>query len=211
MNDQPIVLLGGSYLASWQLPQVSNYPIVNCGIAGNETHELLDRFERDVIKHNPRAVIIWGIVNDVIRAPKGRMQETCEQIKNNLESMIVLAWKYDIEPILVTDLTLRPPRRWYESIAALAGTLQGKVSYQRRINSEVLRLNTFIRELGIRTGTRVLDLHPLVSRPDGMRQKRYARPDGSHLTPEGYQVINAYVIPLLTRWLGRTRVCLVGN
>jgi lysophospholipase L1-like esterase len=206
MNTQPIVLLGGSYLASWSLPHIGQFPIVNCGIPGNQTHELLARFEQDVVKHSPRAVIIWGIVNDVIRAPKGQMSETCEKIKNNLEAMIVLAWKHDIEPILVTDLTLRPPYRWYEPIAAFVGRLCNKVGYQQRINSEVMRLNTAIRQLGLRTGTRVLDLNPLVTGPDGMRQKRYARPDGSHLPPEGYEVINAYVVPLLTKWLVRNRV-----
>jgi lysophospholipase L1-like esterase len=65
----------------------------------------------------------------------------------------------------------------------------------------VLRLNASIRELAERTGTRLLDLHPLVSSRNGMRARRFARRDGSHLTDAGYRVIEAYAVPRLEAWL----------
>jgi lysophospholipase L1-like esterase len=199
----PVVLLGASYLASWQLPQVAGHPVVNRGIPGNQTHEYLERFERDVVALRPCAVVIWGIDNDVIRAPRGRTAEACWCVERNLESLVRLARAHRIEPILVTDLTLRPPARWYEWLAALAGRARGKEGYQQRINSHVLRLNAFIRDLAARTDTPLLDLHPLVSARNGMRKRRYALPDGSHLTEVGYGVIDAYVMPRLEAWLTR--------
>ena len=184
--------------------------MVNRGIPGDQTHQYLDRFERDVVALRPRAVIIWGVDNDVIRAPRGRTAEACWCVERNLESLVRLARVHGIEPILVTDLTLRPPSRWFEWLAALAGRVRGKEGYQQRINRHVLRLNAFIRELAERTGTRLLDLHPLVSARNGMRARRYAKPDGSHLTDAGYRVINAYVIPRLEAWLAAPQPTTAG-
>jgi lysophospholipase L1-like esterase len=197
----PIVLLGASYLASWALREAGGRPVVNRGIPGNQTHEYLERFERDVVALKPRAVIIWGIDNDVIRAPLGSTAEACRRVERNLESLVWLARAHGIEPILTTDLTLRPPARWVEGLAAFAGKLRGKEGYQQRINAHVLRLNVAIRALADRTRTHLLDLHPLVSEPGGMRARAYARPDGSHVTDAGYDVINAYVVPRLEEWL----------
>jgi hypothetical protein len=75
--------------------------VVNGGIPGNQTHEYIERFQRDVVELDPCGVVISGIDNDVIRA------------------------------------------------------------------------------------------------------RRYARPDGSHLTAAGYRVIDHYVIPRLRVWFGR--------
>jgi len=198
---RPIVLLGASYLAAWQLTEIAGHPVVNRGIPGDQTPAYLERFERDVVDLRPCAVVIWGVDNDVIRAPRGRTAEACWCVERNLESLVRLARAHAIEPILVTDLTLRPPARWFEWLAALVGRLQGRESYQSRINGHVLRLNAFVRDLAERTGTRLLDLHPLVSARNGMRARRYAKRDGSHLTDAGYRVIDGYAIPRLTAWL----------
>jgi len=198
---RPIVLLGASYLAAWQLTEIAGHPVVNRGVPGDQTPAYLERFQRDVVDLRPCAVVIWGVDNDVIRAPRGHTAEACWCVERNLESLIRLARAHDIAPILVTDLTLRPPSRWYEWLAALVGRMQGRQSYQSRINSHVLRLNAFVRDLAARTGTGLLDLHPLVSARNGMRARRYAKRDGSHLTDAGYRVIDAYVIPRLTAWL----------
>jgi hypothetical protein len=202
-DTRPIVLLGASYLAGWQLPDIAGHPVINQGIPGNQTHEYIERFQRDVVDLDPCAVVIWGIDNDVIRAPRGRTPEACWCVERNLERLVWLARVHGIEPVLVTDLTLRPPFRWFEWVAAIVGRLRGKEGHQQRINGHVLSLNAFIRDLAERTGTHLLDLHPLVSTRNGMRARRYARRDGSHLTKAGYRRIDDYVIPRLLAWFGQ--------
>ena len=125
-DQAPLALLGASYVASWTLANVGGRAVVNCGIAGNQTHEYLERFERDVAALHPRAVIIWGIDNDVIRAPGHQVIEACQRVERNLDALVRLARVHGIEPILVTDLTLRPPARWYEWLAALSGWVRGR-------------------------------------------------------------------------------------
>ena len=197
----PVVLLGASYLAAWTLSAIGGRPVVNRGVPGNQTHEYLERFERDVVALRPRAVVVWGIDNDVIRAPLGATAEACRRAERNLESLVWLARACGIETILATDLTLRPPERWVEGLAALAGRLRGKEGYQQRINAHVLRLNMAIRALAARTRAHLLDLQPLLSEPGGMRARAYAKPDGSHVTDAGYAAISAYAVPRLEAWL----------
>ncbi|HEY8550936.1 MAG TPA: GDSL-type esterase/lipase family protein [Vicinamibacterales bacterium] len=200
--DGPIVFFGASYIAGWNVTHLAGIPVVNKGIPGNQTHELVARFEDDVVPCRPRAVLIWGIDNDVIRTPRERIEEGCERVGRNLERLVAMARTHGIEPILVTDLTLRPPNRWLEGVAAVVGTLRGRQSYQDYINGHVLRLNGFIRDLARRENVLLLDLHPLVSGPGGMRRREYAQDDGSHLTPAGYRVLEAYVTPRIEQWFG---------
>ena len=44
-------------------------PVINRGVAGQQSFELLARFDNDVVPERPRAVILWGFINDIFRAP----------------------------------------------------------------------------------------------------------------------------------------------
>jgi lysophospholipase L1-like esterase len=200
-HPRPLVLLGASYLASWRLPEIAGRAVINRGVPGGMTASYLERFQRDVVDLQARAVVIWGVDNDIIRSPLGGMDEACDAVERNLAALVALARAHDIEPIMVTDLTIRPPARRLEWLAALIGRIRGREGYQQGINRRVLRLNAFVRAFTAANGVRLLDLHPLVSGRDGMRLRRYAKRDGSHLPPEGYQAINDYAVPLLTKWL----------
>jgi lysophospholipase L1-like esterase len=196
-----LVLLGASYLAAWPLAAIGDVPVINRAIPGNQTHEYIDRFACDVVDLEPQAVLIWGIDNDIIRSPRDRILETCALVEHNLEHLVKLARANGIEPILTTDLTLRPPARWVEGVASMVGTLRGKESYQAYVNGHVIRLNAFIRKLAWRENVHLLDLNPVVSGRDGMRARPFARPDGSHLSEAGYRAIEAYAVPRLEAWL----------
>lgn len=201
IQPAPIALLGASYMAGWKLREVAGHPVVNRATPGNQTHEYVARFDSDIAALRPRAVIIWGIDNDVIRAPRGETEEACRRVQRNLAALVEMARARGIEPILATDLTLRPPARWYEPIAELAGWLRGKEGYQQRINSHVIRLNGCIRELAAAMGTRLLDIYPLTADRRGRRKRVYAKNDGSHLTEAGYRAIETYALPRLEAWL----------
>lgn len=201
----PIALLGASYMAGWKLRDVAGRPVINRAIPGNQTHEYVARFEADIAALHPCAVIIWGIDNDVIRAPRHETEEACQRVERNLAILIEMARARGIEPILATDLTLRPPARWYEPIAEVAGWLRGKEGYQQRINGHVIRLNGCIRQLAATMGTRLLDIYPLTADRRGRRKRAYAKRDGSHLTEAGYRAIERYAVPRLEAWLSPTR------
>ncbi len=198
---RPIVLLGSSHLASWTLSSVAGHPVVNKGIPDNQTHDYVERFERDVTALRPRAVVIWGVDNDITRAARGRTAEACWCAERNLEALVRRARAHGIEPILATELTVRPPARLSEWVGAVMGRIRGKEGYHQRVNGHLLRLNGFIRDLAQQTGARLLDLQPLVSARNGMRARRYAKLDGVRLTDGGYRAIDAYAVRCLEVWL----------
>ena len=201
----PIVLLGASYVAAWTLDEVRGVPVVNLGIPGNQTHEYIGRFEDEVLALRPRAVVIWGIDNDIIRSPRDEVVEARRRVMRNLAYLVHLARDSGIEPVLATDLTLRPPARWLEGLAAIVGRLRGKQGYQSYINGHVLWLNASIRALATRAQVKLLDIHRVTSGPDEMRAPAFAQADDSHLTEAGYRAITAYVVPRLEAWFAEQR------
>ena len=67
--DGPVVVLGASYAGGWQLEPIAGVSVVVRGVSGQQSFEVLERFERDVVSAKPRAVILWGFINDIFRAP----------------------------------------------------------------------------------------------------------------------------------------------
>lgn len=74
----------------------------------------------------------------------------------------------------------------------MIGKLLGKASYQDYINGHVSEVNRWIRELAAREGILLLDLERVLADPQNVRKKEYALPDGSHISPQGYEAIRRY-------------------
>jgi uncharacterized SAM-binding protein YcdF (DUF218 family)/lysophospholipase L1-like esterase len=202
-DDRPVVILGASYAGGWKPARLGGHPVVNAGVAGEESWQMLARFDRDVVAHRPRAVILWGFINDIHRAPKDRVDQAVSRARESFVTMIARARAAGIEPIVATELTIRPVDSWSETFGSWVGWALGKESYQAVINRRVLETNAWLRDLARREGLLVLDLHPQLSDADGMRRKGFAKPDGSHIPPAGYDAIAAYAVPLLDAHLKR--------
>jgi lysophospholipase L1-like esterase len=119
--------------------------------------------------------------------------------------MIQRARAAGVEPIIATELTVRPPDTWSEWFGSWVGWAMGKESYQAGVNRRVMDTNAWLRDLAKREGLLVLDLHPRLSDADGVRQKAFVKDDGSHVPPAGYEAISAYGVPLLDAHLQSPR------
>lgn len=193
----PIVLLGASYAGGWQLPAIAGRPVINKGLQGQESWELLNRFDQDVVEIRPSAVIVWGYINDVFRSPREKVDDATARARQAFEQIIAKARAAGIEPIVATEVTIRPKDEWGEWAASWVGWAMGKQSYQTYINGHVLALNDWLRGLSKREGLLLLDLQPVVSDGNGERRKGMAKEDGSHITPPGYDALTAYAVPVL--------------
>jgi lysophospholipase L1-like esterase len=120
-----IVCLGDSITYGYRLERADAYPqqleallnkthperewhVVNAGISGNTTRQMLARFATDVVSVSPQYVIILGGINDLwygydqasndptfrIDAPGG--------MKDNTRALVAEAHAYGIAPIVVT-------------------------------------------------------------------------------------------------------------
>ena len=196
-----VVVLGASYARGWDLPGAGKMAVTNKGISGQQSFELLDRFDRDVTALKPRAVILWGFINDIYRSERANIDAALARARESFGAMVVRARASGIEPILATEVTIRPASTWSETVAGWVGALLGKESYQDWINKHVLQTNDWIRELAKREKLLLLDLQPVVSDSSQRRQRRFATEDGSHISQSGYAALTGYALPILDHYL----------
>jgi lysophospholipase L1-like esterase len=195
----PIVLLGASFAEGWRLPDIAGRPVVNRGIGGEQTHELLERFDRDVIAARPRAVIIWGHINDVFRTPRDSMDAGLARARDSYAEMVRKARAAGIEVILATEITMRRPAGWLTAVRSWLGRVRGKETYDAYVNRHVSALNDWLRGFAAREGILVLDLQPVIADSRGRRRAESSQPDGVHVAPAGYDSLTTYAMPLLER------------
>jgi uncharacterized SAM-binding protein YcdF (DUF218 family)/lysophospholipase L1-like esterase len=195
----PLVIFGASYAGSWNPPAVTGASaVLNRGVSGEQSSDMLARFERDVVSTNARAVVIWGFINDIFRA--NDPDAAAIRVHDNFVKMVRLARSNGIEPILATEVTIRPSDSWSETIAGLIGWVLGKESYQDRINRHVLSVNASLRQLAAQERLLLLDFHAVTSDKVGRRRPEFIDHDGSHITPAGYAALTAYAMPILEEY-----------
>ena len=197
-STRPMVILGASYAASWDLGSLT-VEVINAGVPGEQSSDMLARFDRDVITVQPRAVLLWGFINDLFRADQ--MDRALPRGPESYLEMIKRARAHGIEPVLATEVTVRPPLAFLDTIKSTVGWLLRKQSYQDQVNHYVIEMNQWLRETASRDGLLLLDLQSALASRDGQRRRQFATADGSHITPDGYTALTRYAAPILSRRL----------
>ena len=99
-----IVFMGNSITEGWLYhhPEFfENKSYINRGIGGQTTPQMLIRFKPDVVKLNPKAVVLLAGIND-IAGNTGPM--TLENIFENIASMAEIATAHNIQVVLCAVL-----------------------------------------------------------------------------------------------------------
>ncbi|MGR6836018.1 GDSL-type esterase/lipase family protein [Syntrophomonas erecta] len=170
-RDKKIVCLGDSitwgfpygHQDSWveMLGQALNQPVINQGVNGNTTGDMLFRFDRVVQKHHPTHMIIMGGINDVLG------QESFDRIVLNLKIIVENALNQGITVIMGTPTAVDEP------------------CYERNI----MRIREWIHRFADQKGLQVIDFHQAFYNERGEVKTELLLPDGGHPTREGYQAI----------------------
>lgn len=117
-----------SQYAYWMMKARPDWTVLNRGINGQRSDEILGRFESDVLQERPNYVIILAGVNDVYQGV------SLQSIKTNLLAMYQKAIAAQITPVAATVLpynaastadskTIRDLNRWVEETASRLGGL----------------------------------------------------------------------------------------
>jgi len=192
-EEEMIVLIGASYVRGWNLQEIAEARVINKGVNGEQSFEMLERFDRDVIALSPRAVVIWGYINDIYRCNKTNITEKLYAYRENLNKMVLTARQHGIIPILATEVTICGPRGFKELAAAFIGRLAGREGYECYVNNNVRAVNQWIRKYSNQNSVNMLDFESALSDETGARKKEYADADGSHISPRGYEKLNGYI------------------
>lgn len=183
------ILLGASYAAGWNPGTLDGCDLVNKGIGGNETGDMLERFDTDVLAEQPDKLILWGFINDIFRAGPDGMAAVKAEIPRRYVEMIEQARAGGIDVVLATEVTITNPSSFLELVGQFYGWVTGKESYQDQINHHVREVNEELRRLAADRGLLIFDLEQLLSDESGSRRSEYAVEDGSHLNAAAYQAI----------------------
>lgn len=189
-----IVLIGASYAGGWSLDgRLAGYRVINKGVNGQQSFEMLARFENDVLALKPDFVIIWGFINDIFRSDRSKIDQALSRTKDSMRTMVELSRKAGIKPVLATEVTIRGKDGWSEALQGFIAGMLGKSSYQDYVNGRVKEVNRWIRDVAAREGLLLLDLETVLADQQGMRRKEFSLPDGSHISPSGYEVLTRYL------------------
>jgi len=145
-----------------------NADILNQGICGETTTEMLARFEQDVVYRRPGIVIIMGGTNDAF-AGIGEAE-----VEQNIRLMAELAAQHSIRPIIGLPIPCCPPRE--ENLLA---------AYRQRI--------AFFCE---RSAITMIDFYTPMLDAAG-RISREMQIDGVHPNEAGYRVMANAAITVL--------------
>lgn len=179
-STQRIVFFGDSRAASWPAPPIPDAQTLNRGIPGHSSAQALLRFDAHVAPLEPDSIVVQVGVNDLMAV--GLLRESRAQIiaatRDNIEAIVARARGTGARVILTTIFPLA------------RGSLPDPA-----VQQAITEINQSLHDLAA-PDVQVLDSAAVLAGPDG-----YVRPDYSktelHLTPAGYEALNAALVPLL--------------
>ena len=186
-KDKRVVFMGNSITEGWPMHRPEffkeNPNYVGRGIGGQTSYQFLLRFREDVIKLNPKVVIINAGTNDVAENT-GPYNE--EFTFNNIISMAEIAKANKIKVVLTSVL---PAARfgWHPHVTDAP--------------DKIMSLNKRIEAYAKANKIPYVDYYtPLVDADGRTLSKKYSN-DGVHPLPDGYKVMEALIQPVIKKLL----------
>ncbi len=196
----PVLLItGASYAADWQQPTLPGFRTLNKGIGGQETNQVQARFRADLEATRPAVVLIWGLVNNISRAPEGGVEAAKKRAESDYAAMIAEARAQGVEVIVATEVIMGPPSSWGDRLSTFINDLRGKESYRAWVNRHVREANAVLRAQAGKAGITVFDFEKALDAGDGYRRGEFTQEDGSHLTPAAYAELTRFTAAQLAR------------
>jgi lysophospholipase L1-like esterase len=175
-KENRVVFLGDSITDYWKLADYFSgkpYVVLNRGIDGQTTPQMLVRFRQDVIDLHPAVLVVLAGTNDVagVTGPARN-----EDIEANYASMAELARLHHIHVVFAS---LLPVNNY---------TDDAKESFALRPRGRILALNTWLKDYCAKDRLVYLDYFSAMVDDKGML-KRELSDEGLHPNAAGYKVM----------------------
>lgn len=177
-GERRIVFMGNSITEGWIKADpdfFEKYRLINRGISGQTTPQMVLRFRQDVIDLKPKAVFILAGINDIAG---NTGPSTLKMIEDNYQNMAVLARSAGAKVFLCSVLP------------------SNLIAWRDNMNpsEEVMELNTWMKSFAAKFKCEYIDYYtPLADAENGLPEK-YSK-DGVHPTLEGYKVMERVIVP----------------
>lgn len=174
-----VVFMGDSITDFWVVAQPDFFVdgVVDRGVSGQTTPQMLLRFRNDVIALQPKIVHIMAGTNDVA----GNTGPTTEaDYHGAIQSMVELAQAHQIQVVLASI----PPAE--------------KIGWRPEMQPvpEIRRLNAWLRAYAAQKGLLFIDYYEALATPDGAFRPDLSN-DGVHPNMKGYAVMRSLAAPAL--------------
>jgi acyl-CoA thioesterase I len=167
-----------SQYSYWLMRGHKDWTVLNRGVNGERSDQILRRFERDVIQEEPAIVVILAGVNDIYKG------YSADFTTRNLSKMYSMSLQAGIVPVSCTILPYN--------------TMRGKEKLLRK------ELNGWIESEAGRLKIPFSDTAAAVSSPED-RDKLAGSPDGLHPDAAGYRSMAAVIGRTIEDYLAEHR------
>lgn len=173
------VFLGDSLTDYFDLDAAfADYSVVNSGIAGNTTENVLADLANRVSIYNPSQVFVWLGTNDL------RDGKTPEQTLESLQTIIDQI-QTERSMAKITLISLIPVNSQVDPYTV-----------GLRSNDQIQKVNQGLREIAKEEKLDYIDLYSSLKDDQGNLKAEYTV-DGLHLSDAGYQVVQEIIEPYL--------------
>ncbi|HXV28400.1 MAG TPA: GDSL-type esterase/lipase family protein [bacterium] len=159
-----------SQYAYWMMKRRPEWKVINQGINGQRSDQILNRFDTDVLPYKPDVVIVLAGVNDLYQG------YSAERVKKNLEAIYARARE--------------------AKIGVLACTILPYNAMNSTVKARMLEVNEWIKNYSDEQGFGFCDTYRVVEDPN--RPSNLAgSPDGLHPDIEGYRKMGEAIADIL--------------
>ena len=178
-NYNNYLFLGDSITEFYDLDKYfPNMPVVNSGISGNTTEDILNDMKGRVYDYNPSKVFLLIGTNDL------RDEKSVDEVVDNIKKIIEKIEKNRKEAEI-----------YLESVYPVNEKINKKV-VELRNNQDINEINNKIKKYAEEQNITYIDLHKKLVNDEGLLDKKYTR-DGLHLNEEGYKVVTEELMKYL--------------
>lgn len=180
-----VVFMGDSITDNWinSDPSMFTDGLVDRGISGQTTPQMLVRFRQDVLDLKPLAVHIMAGTNDIAGNTGAATMTT---VQGNIASMAELARAHGIKVILASV----PPAKAFPW------------AKDKTPAPQVAAINAWLKAYAAKNGFTWVDYHSAMALPDGDMKPGLAT-DGIHPTPQGYAIMRPLALAAIDSALGK--------
>ena len=179
-NDN-FLFLGDSITEGYALEEYyDNLPVVNSGVSGNRTTDILSDMKSRVYQYNPTKIFILIGINDLNSAEDAIINTTFNNIKEIIEEIKENR----------SDATI-----YVESVYPVNNVIENSVA-GNRTHDIIMNLNKQISEYCDDEKCEYINLYDNLTDEEGNLKEEYTY-DGLHLSSLGYVVVTRELLPYL--------------
>lgn len=171
------LFLGDSITSRYNLQtHFSKYPIINSGIGGNKTIDVLENLDNRVFKYSPSKVILLIGINDFAH------NEKIEYVDKNISRIIENIHKHLPKCNIYVESIYPINQKWEEMYATSTSPSV------KDINDNVVKENEKIKSYCKKNNYKYIDVYSQMVDSEGYLKEEYSD-DGIHLNEEAYKIV----------------------